>query len=150
MVLGAATVAMARYQPEKGGFVGQLAWWLLSEIDRTGRRLTRHLKVSSRSLSDPILDTDGLCLSDSLGQLDDTCEVNDQNAADQARVAELLKLLPTARQREVIRLYYGLDGQPPMLQREIAGQVRVSRKRVSQVLSLAVNRIRDRELARIA
>jgi RNA polymerase sporulation-specific sigma factor len=48
----------------------------------------------------------------------------------------------SGREAEIIRLRYGLDGQPPMPQRLVAQQLGISRSYVSRIEKKALERLR--------
>lgn len=47
------------------------------------------------------------------------------------------------RERQVITLRYGLDGFPPLTQREIAMKLGISRSYVSRIEKAAIEKLRD-------
>ena len=86
------------------------------------------------SLSDSIdTDQDGnsLYLMDVVG-VDDTMYADLQDKEDCVRVRALVGEVLTPREREIVSLRYGLGGQMPRTQREIAAKLGISRSYVSQ------------------
>ena len=96
------------------------------------------------SLSEAI-DADGqedsLQLLDVVGVEDTMLE--DLHDRDNAlRVRRLVRECLTARESEIIRLRYGLDGAIPLTQREVAAVFGISRSYVSRLEKKALNRLR--------
>ena len=96
------------------------------------------------SLSEAI-DADGqedsLQLLDVVGVEDTMLE--DLHDRDNAlRVRRLVRECLTARESEIIRLRYGLDGSIPLTQREVAAVFGISRSYVSRLEKKALNRLR--------
>ena len=71
--------------------------------------------------------------------MEDICETQD----DIRRVRQLLEGLP-ARERQIILLRYGLAGQPPLTQLEVAGLLNISRSYVSRLETHALELLRQR------
>ena len=69
--------------------------------------------------------------------LAEDCEGRDEAA----RLRRLVEALP-ARQRRVVVLRYGLGGQPPMTQQQVAGLLGISRSYISRIEKAAVDRLR--------
>ncbi len=97
------------------------------------------------SLSDT-LDNDGengsLSLMDVV-KVDDTMleDLDLRDACD--RVRQCVKTCLTAREAHIIRLRYGLDGQQPLTQREIASLCGISRSYVSRIEKKALEKLRE-------
>ena len=96
------------------------------------------------SLSDPVdTDRDGnsLTLMDIMSE-----EVDMVGQIDlQLKSAQLRRYINSFlddREREIIALRYGLDGRPPMTQREVAGRLGISRSYVSRIEKKAVEVLR--------
>ena len=85
---------------------------------------------SALTLADVI--QDGFCM-------EDACEKQD----DARRARQLLDSLP-ARERQIILLRYGLAGQPPLTQLEVAGLLNISRSYVSRLETHALDLLRQR------
>ena len=77
--------------------------------------------------------------------MEDTCETQDAVR----RVRQLLDTLP-ARERQIILLRYGLAGQPPLTQLEVAGLLHISRSYVSRLETHALDLLRQRWDAKTA
>ena len=97
------------------------------------------------SLSDS-LDTDddgnSLNLMDVVG-VDDTMYADLQDRDDCIRVRALVGEVLTPREREIITLRYGLTGQMPRTQRELAAKLGISRSYVSRIEKRALEKLED-------
>ena len=97
------------------------------------------------SLSDSI-DTDAegnsLSLMDVLSQEDDMLE-NIAAWETKARLNEYIVLLLDEREREIIRLRYGLGGNKALTQREVAAMCGISRSYVSRIEKKAIEKLRS-------
>ena len=97
------------------------------------------------SLSDS-LDTDqdgnSLYLMDIVG-VDDTMYADLQDKEDCVRVRSLVRDVLTPREREVISLRYGLSGQMPRTQREIAAKLGISRSYISRIEKRALEKLEE-------
>ena len=97
------------------------------------------------SLSDT-LDTDddgnSLNLMDVVG-VDDTMYADLQDRDDCIRVRELVGEVLTPREREIITLRYGLTGQMPRTQRELAAKLGISRSYVSRIEKRALEKLEE-------
>lgn len=71
--------------------------------------------------------------------MEDACETQD----DIRRARQLLDTLP-ARERQILLLRYGLAGQPPLTQLEVAGLLNISRSYVSRLETHALELLRQR------
>ena len=96
------------------------------------------------SLSDE-LDTDGegsgLALMDMLAQEDDLAErIGSEEIGRQLR--KNVENVLDAREKQIIRLRYGLDGRAPLTQRETAQRCRISRSYVSRLEKRALEKLR--------
>ena len=97
------------------------------------------------SLSDSIdTDQDGnsLYLMDVVG-VDDTMYADLQDKEDCVRVRALVGEVLTPREREIVSLRYGLGGQMPRTQREIAAKLGISRSYVSRIEKRALEKLED-------
>lgn len=74
--------------------------------------------------------------------LDEDCERRDETA----RLRQLVDGL-SGRQRQVVLLRYGLGGQPPMTQQEVAALLGISRSYISRIEKAAVLSLRQSLLA---
>ena len=97
------------------------------------------------SLSDS-LDTDddgnSLNLMDVVG-VDDTMYADLQDRDDCIRVRALVGEVLTEREREIITLRYGLTGQMPRTQRELAAKLGISRSYVSRIEKRALEKLEE-------
>ena len=83
----------------------------------------------------------GLALEDMLAQEDDLAE----RVGSEEIAAALRRCVETEleeRERTVIRLRYGLGGEPPLTQRETAARCRISRSYVSRIEKRALGKLR--------
>ena len=71
--------------------------------------------------------------------MEGTCELQD----DIRRARQLLETLP-ARERQILLLRYGLAGQPPLTQLEVAKLLCISRSYVSRLETHALDLLRQR------
>ena len=97
------------------------------------------------SLSDE-LDTDGegngLALLDMLAQEDDMAErVGSEEIGRQLR--EAVETVLDEREKQIIRLRYGLGGGAPLTQRETAQRCKISRSYVSRLEKRALEKLRE-------
>ena len=97
------------------------------------------------SLSDS-LDGEGeggsLSLMDTI-RVDDTL-LEDLDARDACvRVRRCVQTCLDERERQIITLRYGLDGRPPLTQREIAAQCGISRSYVSRIEKKALKKLEE-------
>ncbi|HMO02812.1 MAG TPA: sigma-70 family RNA polymerase sigma factor [Oligoflexia bacterium] len=58
----------------------------------------------------------------------------DTVVSDNEAIEKIIKKIPTKRDRQVIRMRYGLDGQDPLTLAEIARALKLSRERVRQIV----------------
>lgn len=105
----------------------------------------RERKSGSTVSLQETLEADGdsaLTLSDVLQdsfRMEDACEKQD----DVRRVRALLDTLP-ARERQILVLRYGLAGQPPLTQLEVARILHISRSYISRLETHALDLLRQR------
>ena len=95
-------------------------------------------------IQDPIdVDTDGnaLTLMDIMAQDGDILEDVDRKLKGD-RLHSYINQVLDAREQQVIRLRYGLDGKAPMAQREVAALLGISRSYVSRIEKKAVGILR--------
>ena len=95
-------------------------------------------------IQDPIdVDTDGnaLTLMDIMAQEGDILEDVDRKLKSD-RLHSYINQALDAREQQVIRLRYGLDGKAPMAQREVAALLGISRSYVSRIEKKAVGILR--------
>lgn len=106
----------------------------------------RSLRKSAGDLSlSDALDTDGdgnsLALIDILAQDDDMLE-NLSAAEMRKNVRGYVEKVLDDREREIIRLRYGLSGEAPLPQREVAERCGISRSYVSRIEKKALEKLR--------
>jgi RNA polymerase sigma-B factor len=92
---------------------------------------------STRSLSTPVGDGDGVALAETLGEEDPRME----SAADRTTLRDLLAVLPD-RERQILRLRFLKN----LTQSEIAEQIGVSQMHVSRLLTRTLADLRERLL----
>lgn len=96
------------------------------------------------SLNEPIdTDKDGntLTLLDTIATDDNIVEDIDLRMKTK-RLYEVLGKILTPREREIIVLRYGLAGQRPMVQREVAKKLHISRSYISRLEKKALEKLR--------
>ena len=69
----------------------------------------------------------------------------DEDYEEREEVAQLRRLVQTlgGRERQVVVLRYGLGGQPPMTQQEVASLLGISRSYISRIEKKAVELLRS-------
>ena len=96
--------------------------------------------VSLQEALEASKDDSALTLSDVLQDsfsMEEACETQD----DVRRLRRLLEGLP-ARERQILVLRYGLGGQPPATQLEVAQWMKISRSYVSRLETHALEQLR--------
>ena len=97
------------------------------------------------SLSETI-ETDGtgssLCLMDVVCFEEDMLEQISQNELS-ITIGKLVKDVLDSREREIITLRYGLDGNPPKTQHEVAEKCSISRSYVSRIEKKALEKMKS-------
>lgn len=131
------------YKPDRGI---RLATYASRCIEN---EILMHFRSQKKSMCDvslsEVLDTDGdgnsLSLMDVLSQDDEMSE-----RIGELELCEKLKALVSSaldeREARIIKLRYGLDGSPPMTQRETANACGISRSYVSRIEKKALARLR--------
>ncbi len=136
---------VSTYRPDKGV---RLATYASKCIEN---EILMHFRGQKKSAGDvslsDALDTDGegegLALLDTIACDQDMLEdLSRQEAMEQVRRA--VDSVLEGREAQVIRLRYGLDGKPPMPQREVAAIIGISRSYVSRIEKKALERLRSR------
>ena len=97
------------------------------------------------SLSDYIeTGSDGAALSlmDVVAEDEDLLETISRRESVQA-VCRAVKTCLTEQEKLVIELRYGLDGSPPLRQREVADKTGISRSYVSRIEKKALEKLRE-------
>lgn len=136
--------AVSTFDAEKG----KLATYAARCIENELLMLLRSRKKLAREMSlyDPIgNDKEGNVI-----HLIDVMESNDpdpietmQSSADCARLAGLVDRVLTQRERKIILMRYGLDGQTALTQRVIGEQLGISRSYVSRIEKRALAKLRQ-------
>lgn len=134
---------VSSYDPEKGV---RLATYASKCIENEVLMYFRGAKKSSGdiSLSDTI-DTDGdggsLCLMDVVCLEDDMVEKVSRIEL-RRKLGELVESSLDDREKKIIRLRYGMDGNVPGTQREVAEICKISRSYVSRIEKKALEKLR--------
>lgn len=104
------------------------------------------LKTSARhlSLDEPFKEEDGNSLLDVIES--DRYRPPDGSLMQESLRVEIEKVLSTLKPREaeIIRLYFGLDGDRPLTLEEIGEHFKLTRERVRQIKEKALRRLRHR------
>lgn len=104
------------------------------------------LKTSARhlSLDEPFKEEDGNSLLDVIES--DRYSPPDSTLMKESLQVEIEKILSTLKPREaeIIRLYFGLEGDRPLTLEEIGEHFRLTRERVRQIKEKALRRLRHR------
>lgn len=117
---------------------------LAEKLDMSAVEVSETLKISGRHLSvdAPFAQGDDNRLLD---VLHDPAQLSPDNLlmGDSLRI-EVKRALTTlsAREREVLELFYGLDDQPAMSLEEIGARFNLTRERVRQIKEKAIRRLR--------
>ena len=74
---------------------------------------------------------------------EDNVEEEVDRSIRSTRVRRLVETVLDAREREIISLRYGLDGSPPLTQREVAARLGISRSYVSRIEKSALDTLRE-------
>ncbi len=135
---------VSTYRPDKGV---RLATYASKCIEN---EILMHFRGQKKSAGDVSLsdaldsdeDGDGLALLDIIADGEDMLEeLSRREAALQVRGA--VDAVLSGREAKIIRLRYGLDGKPPLPQREVAQIVGISRSYVSRIEKKALERLRE-------
>ena len=107
------------------------------EVNDTMRLSTRHLSVD-----EPINDEDANTLMDVIEN--DQQESPDQELLTESLKVEIQNALDTlsSREKEVIKLYFGIDEDHPLTLEEIGERFGLTRERVRQIKEKAIHRLR--------
>lgn len=144
----ATVLAATRFDPAKGKFVTILCWYIRAAVQNgIDERLgywdgSKHKPTRVESL-DAGSPEDGFGLHDLLPAPGDGGAegVANRDAADALREA-IRRVLPKARDREILELRYGLTGEPPLTMKEAGQRFGVSRARVEQIQKRALAKLR--------
>ncbi|MCD8323220.1 MAG: RNA polymerase sporulation sigma factor SigK [Oscillospiraceae bacterium] len=135
---------VSTYRPDKGV---RLATYASKCIEN---EILMHFRGQKKSAGDVSLsdaldsdeEGDGLALLDTIADGEDMLEdLSRREAALQ--VQEAVDAVLSGRESQIIRLRYGLDGKPPMPQREVAQIIGISRSYVSRIEKKALERLRE-------
>ena len=110
--------------------------WEVADVVKTS---ARHL-----SLDEPFKDVDGNSLLDVIKS--DRYDPPDEGLMRESLRVEILKVLETLKPREaeIIKLYFGLEGDRPLTLEEIGEHFKLTRERVRQIKEKALRRLRHR------
>ena len=118
--------------------------------ERIANEILMHFRAQKKSAQDVSLSdyietgTDGAALS-LMDVVAEDCdlleEISNKELAGQLKTA--VDTCLTEQERSVIRLRYGLDGQPPRRQREVAQITGISRSYVSRIEKRALQKLRS-------
>ncbi|HIQ78508.1 MAG TPA: RNA polymerase sporulation sigma factor SigK, partial [Candidatus Scatomorpha intestinavium] len=132
------------YRPDKGVRLATYA------SKCTENEILMHFRALKKTAGDVSLsesiDVDGdgnsLSLMDILAEDDDMAErIGDSEEC--RRVRDFVDSALSEREARIIRLRYGLDGSPPLTQRETAERCRISRSYVSRIEKRALEKLRE-------
>lgn len=132
------------YRPEKGVKLATYA------SRCTENEILMHFRSQKKSAGDvslsDTLDVDGdgnsLSLMDILAQEDDMAErVGRFDIC--VRLRRCVDQVLTKREADIIKMRYGLDGEPPLTQRETADKCGISRSYVSRIEKRALEKLRQ-------
>lgn len=135
--------AVTTFDAEKGKLATYAARCIENELLMVFR--SRKKLSKETSLYEPIgNDKEGnvINLIDVMESVDEDPVETMQTALDCKRVSGLVDQVLTEREREVIRLRYGLGGQEEVTQREIGAKMGISRSYVSRIEKKALEKLR--------
>jgi RNA polymerase primary sigma factor len=119
---------------------------IADEMDLSTREVAEVLRNAARhiSLDEPYYQEEGTSLLDVLES--DRYDPPDGILMRESLRNEIEKVLSTLRPREaeIVRLYFGLDGDRPLTLEEIGEHFRLTRERVRQIKEKALHRLRHR------
>ncbi|MDZ7262941.1 MAG: RNA polymerase sigma factor RpoD/SigA [candidate division KSB1 bacterium] len=117
-----------------------------SKMEMSTYEVADVLKTSARhlSLDEPFKEEDGNSLLDVIES--DRYSPPDSTLMKESLQVEIDKILSTLKPREaeIIRLYFGLEGDRPLTLEEIGEHFRLTRERVRQIKEKALRRLRHR------
>ncbi|MGH7540777.1 MAG: sigma-70 family RNA polymerase sigma factor [Gemmatimonadota bacterium] len=140
--------AAERYDETRGvRFITYASWWvrqsILQAIARSAGPRDRVGPLERLSLDEPIGGEAGATLADLVADdRDDPPERRMRRRALRYAVDASLTELP-AREQLVLRLYFGLDGEPPLPLSEVGRRLGVTRERTRQIKERALARLRS-------
>ena len=93
------------------------------------------------SLDDPLSADDDSSLID---RLEDDNSAADTTTFENALTDDIAKALATLpeRERKILTLYFGLEGQEPMTLEDIGRDIGLTRERIRQIKEVAIDRLR--------
>lgn len=162
--------AARRFDPSHGTkFITYASWWVRKTILQALAEQTRVVRVSSyrlkrnRGSDDPVRattvsldhahDREGSPLVDRLAADDPSAEQELLREESVSHVREALDVLPP-QERLIVSLRYGIDGAPRLSLQEAGARLSLSRERIRQLESRALDRmsraLRSRQHARAA
>ena len=100
------------------------------------------MEVSINETIDTDRDGNPLTYLDILS-VEDTVTEDIERDAYTERLRELILRVLDEREREIVVLRYGLQGYPPLTQREVARHLGISRSYVSRIEKHALERLRE-------
>ncbi len=119
---------------------------IADKMEMTAYEVADVLKTSARhlSLDEPFKEDEGNSLLDILES--DRYAPPDETLMQESLQVEIDKVLSTLKPREaeIIRLYFGLDGDRPLTLEEIGEHFKLTRERVRQIKEKALRRLRHR------
>ncbi len=119
---------------------------IADKMEMTAYEVADVLKTSARhlSLDEPFKEEEGNSLLDVLES--DRYAPPDDSLMQESLQVEIEKVLSTlkSREAEIIRLYFGLDGDRPLTLEEIGEHFKLTRERVRQIKEKALRRLRHR------
>ena len=119
---------------------------LAEKMEMTAYEVADVLKTSARhlSLDEPFNEEDGNSLLDVIES--DRYDPPDAGLMRESLRQEIEKVLSTLKPREaeIIKLYFGLDGDRPLTLEEIGEYFQLTRERVRQIKEKALRRLRHR------
>ncbi|NOZ57918.1 MAG: sigma-70 family RNA polymerase sigma factor, partial [Calditrichaeota bacterium] len=119
---------------------------LAEKMEMTAYEVADVLKTSARhlSLDEPFNEEDGNSLLDVIES--DRYDPPDAGLMRESLRQEIEKVLSTLKPREaeIIKLYFGLDGDRPLTLEEIGEYFQLTRERVRQIKDKALRRLRHR------
>ncbi len=117
-----------------------------SKMDMTAYEVADVVKTSARhlSLDEPFKEEDGNSLLDVIKS--DRYDPPDTDLMRESLQVEIEKVLSTLKPREaeIIKLYFGLEGDRPLTLEEIGEHFQLTRERVRQIKEKALRRLRHR------
>jgi RNA polymerase primary sigma factor len=117
---------------------------IADQMDISVDELTNSLQLSGRhvSVDEPLNDNDDSTLMDVIQ--DEDQEAPDRNLLSESLKIEIKGALNTlsAREAEVVKLYFGIDSDHPLTLEEIGEKFDLTRERVRQIKEKAIQRLR--------